>query len=114
MVKDNFVIFLEQGEEIFQTIPPMSTIHSRRPEKKKKSCNVHPEMDMTTLVKQSAFMVKDNFVIFLEQGEEIFQTIPPMSTIHSRRPEKKKKSCNVHPEMDMTILFHYPLTFRSL
>ena len=50
-----------------------------------------PPTSLLLLVTSSVLMVKDNFVCYLVQSEEIFQIIPEW-TIQSRTPEKKAKN----------------------
>ena len=57
-------------------------------------------------------MVKDIFVCYLVQSEEIFQIIPEWTQLSQGQKKKKaKKPCNIDQKNFMKILLHFPLTF---
>ena len=63
------------------------------------------------LVMSSVLTVKDNFVRWLVQSEESFQTIPEWAQFSQGHWRKGKKPCNIDLKISMKILFHCPPTF---
>ena len=63
------------------------------------------------LVTSSVLIVKDNFVRWLVQSEEIFQTIPEWTQFSQGHQRKTgKKSCKFDQKISLKILFHYQST----
>ena len=71
-----------------------------------------PPTSLLLLVTSSILMVKDIFVCYLVQSEEIFQIIPEWTQLSQGQKKKKaKKPCNIDQKNFMKILLHFPLTF---